>query len=67
MSISALVVYVIAIILGVLFYGHLWPSCLSEKCKEINLGYPLAGFLVIFISALIFDSNSSWILKKNGI
>jgi membrane protein required for colicin V production len=63
MSIVGLVGFVIAIILGFYFMDTM-ADWLGENVKEINLGYPLAGFLVIFIISLVLIRIVGWILKK---
>ena len=63
MSIVGLVGFVIAIILGFYFMDSL-ADWLGENVKEINLGYPLAGFLIIFILTMLLIRIVGWILKQ---
>lgn len=63
MSIVGLFGFVIAIILGFYFMDTM-ADWLGENVKEINLGYPLAGFLVIFIISMVLIRIVGWILKK---
>lgn len=63
MSILGLVGFVIGIVLGFYFMDPM-ADWLGENVKEINLGYPLAGFLVIFIISMVLIRIVGWILKK---
>jgi membrane protein required for colicin V production len=63
MSIVGLIGFVVAIILGFYFMDTM-ADWLGENVKTINLGYPLAGFLVIFIISMILIRMVGWILKK---
>lgn len=63
MSVIGLVGFVVAIVLGFYFMDTM-ADWLVENVKEINLGYPLAGFLVIFIISMILVRIVGWILKK---
>jgi membrane protein required for colicin V production len=63
MSIVGLVGFVVAIILGFYFMDTM-ADWLGENVKEVNLGYPLAGFLVIFIISMVLIRIVGWILKK---
>ncbi len=63
MSILGLVGFVIGIILGFYFMDPM-ADWLGENVKEINLGYPLAGFLIIFIISMVLIRILGWILKK---
>jgi membrane protein required for colicin V production len=63
MSIVGLIGFVVAIILGFYFMDTM-ADWLGENVKTINLGYPLAGFLVIFFISMILIRMVGWILKK---
>lgn len=63
MSIVGLFGFVIAIILGFYFMDTM-ADWLGETVKEVNLGYPLVGFLVIFIITMIFVRIVGWSLKQ---
>jgi len=63
MRIVGLVGFVIAIVLGFYFMDTM-ADWLGENVKEINLGYPLAGFLVIFIISMVLIRIVGWVLKK---
>jgi len=63
MSIVGLVGFVVAIILGFYFLEPM-AGWLAEKVREVNLGYPIAGFLVIFFISMILIRVVGWTLKK---
>lgn len=63
MSIVGLIGFVVGIILGFYFMDTM-ADWLSENVKEINLGYPIVGFLVIFIISMLLIRLVGWILKK---
>lgn len=63
MSIVGLVGFVVAVILGFYFMDSM-ADWLSENVKEVNLGYPITGFLVIFLISMILIRVVGWILKK---
>jgi len=63
MSIVGLFGFVIAIILG-FYFMDLMADWLGENVKQINLGYPLTGFLVIFILTMIIVRIVGWMLKQ---
>lgn len=63
MSIVGLVGFVVAIILGFYFMDPM-AGWLAENVREVNLGYPIAGFLVIFFISMILIRVVGWTLKK---
>ncbi|MDG1277590.1 MAG: CvpA family protein [Algoriphagus sp.] len=63
MSIVGLVGFVIAIVLGFYFMDSM-ADWLGETVTEVNLGYPLVGFLVIFIITMLLIRIVGWALKQ---
>ena len=63
MSIVGLVGFVIAIVLGFYFMDSM-ADWLGEAVTEVNLGYPLVGFLVIFIITMLLIRIVGWALKQ---
>ncbi len=63
LSIVGLVGFVVALILGFYFMDPM-AGWLAENVEEINLGYPLAGFLVVFLLSLVLIRTVGWVMKK---
>jgi len=63
MSIVGLVGFVIAIVLGFYFMDTM-ADWLGENVQQINLGYPIVGFLIIFIITMILIRIVGWALKQ---
>ncbi|MBN3580950.1 CvpA family protein [Algoriphagus aestuarii] len=63
MGILGLFGFVIAIILGVYFMDPM-TDWLKENVTEFNLGYPILGFLVIFLITMLLIKSVGWALKK---
>jgi membrane protein required for colicin V production len=62
-SILGLIGFVAAIILGFYFMDTM-ADWLGENIKEISLGYPIVGFLVIFLISIVLIRIIGWLLKK---
>ena len=63
MGVLGLFGFVIAIILGVYFMDPM-TGWLQENVTDFNLGYPIMGFLVIFLIALALIKAVGWVLKQ---
>jgi membrane protein required for colicin V production len=55
--------FVIAIILGLYFMDPM-NDWLAENVTEFNLGFPIFGFIVVFVLTLLFIKVAGWILKQ---
>lgn len=55
--------FVIAVILGIYFMSPM-NDWLGENITEFNLGFPIFGFIVIFILTMIIIRTVGWILKQ---
>ncbi|MDR7132682.1 membrane protein required for colicin V production [Algoriphagus sp. 4150] len=55
--------FVIAIVLGIYFMSPM-NDWLAENVTEFNLGFPIFGFIVIFILTLIIIRIVGWLLKQ---
>lgn len=55
--------FVIAVILGIYFMAPA-NDWLLNNVTEINIGYPIMGFLVVFLITLILIRVVGWILKR---
>lgn len=64
MGILGLFGFVIAIILGIYFMDPM-TDWLKENVTEFNLGYPIVGFLVIFLLTLLLINSVGWMLKQS--
>lgn len=63
MGVLGLFGFVIAIILGIYFMDPM-TGWLEENVTEFNLGYPILGFLVIFLITLVLINSVGWVLKR---
>ena len=55
--------FVIAIILGIYFMSPM-NEWLAENVTEFNIGFPILGFIVVFVLTLLFIRVAGWILKQ---
>ncbi|MCE7056831.1 CvpA family protein [Algoriphagus sp. AGSA1] len=55
--------FVIAVILGIYFMSPA-NDWLAENVTEFNLGFPIFGFIVIFVLTLLIIRIVGWILKQ---
>lgn len=55
--------FVIAVILGLYFMDPM-NDWLAKNVTEFNLGFPILGFIVVFILTLLFIKVAGWILKQ---
>lgn len=55
--------FVIAIILGIYFMSPM-NDWLAANVTEFNLGFPIFGFIVVFILTMLFIKVAGWILKQ---
>lgn len=63
LSVLGLFGFVIAVILGIYFMSPA-NDWLLENVTEFNIGYPIMGFLVVFLITLILIRIVGWILKS---
>ena len=55
--------FVIAVILGLYFMDPM-NDWLAKNVTEFNLGFPIFGFVVVFVLTLLFIKVAGWILKQ---
>lgn len=55
--------FVIAVVLGLYFMDPM-NDWLAKNVTEFNLGFPIFGFIVIFVLTLLFIKVAGWILKQ---
>lgn len=55
--------FVIAVILALNFMDPM-SDWLGENVTEFNLGFPIMGFVVVFVLTLLFIKVAGWILKQ---
>ncbi|MEB2780857.1 CvpA family protein [Algoriphagus sp. C2-6-M1] len=55
--------FVIAVILGLYFMSPM-NEWLAENVTEFNLGFPIFGFIVVFVLTLLIVKIVGWILKQ---
>jgi membrane protein required for colicin V production len=55
--------FVIAVILGLYFMDPM-NDWLAKNVTEFNLGFPILGFIVVFLLTLFFIKITGWILKQ---
>jgi membrane protein required for colicin V production len=63
MGVLGLFGFIIAVILGVYFMDPM-TGWLQENVTDFNLGYPIMGFLVIFLITLALIKAVGWVLKQ---
>lgn len=63
MGVLGLFGFVIAIILAFYFMDTM-ADWLAENVDELNLGYPIFAFFLIFISTMLLINGVGWLLKK---
>jgi len=55
--------FVLAVLLGLYFMAPM-NDWLANNVTEFNLGFPILGFVVVFILTLLFIKVVGWILKQ---
>lgn len=55
--------FVLAVILGLYFMDPM-NDWLANNVTEFNLGFPIFGFIVVFVLTLLFIKVAGWILKQ---